>query len=76
MRLVTDYHHEYDAKSLVISSGDRFLTKQQLAGYLSISTRTIERLVHKGIPHTRVADRLRFKACDVESWLAKGGENA
>jgi len=47
---------------------DRFFTKAELAGYLSISTRTIESRIAE-IPHYRLlGSMLRFKKSEIDEW--------
>ncbi len=54
---------------LTYFDSDRFLSKAELAKYLSISTRTIEN--HLGeIPHYRVFNStLTFKKSEIDQWV-------
>jgi len=50
---------------------DRFFTKTELAEYLSISTRSIEKNLSE-IPHYRLLNSmLRFKKSEIDKWLAQ-----
>lgn len=48
-----------------------WLTKQQLAAHLKMSTRTIDRMTLEGLPYTQLGKRRRYKAAEVEQWLVK-----
>jgi excisionase family DNA binding protein len=45
-------------------------TKRQVADYLQLTTRTIDRLMSKGLPHYKIGNqRTRFRISDVQEWL-------
>jgi excisionase family DNA binding protein len=47
-----------------------FLTKQQAGEYLSLSTKTIERLILRGeIPAYKVGRRIRIRRDELEDWI-------
>lgn len=50
---------------------DPWLTKQQLAAHLKMSTRTIDRMTLEGLPYTQLGKRRRYKTAEVEQWLVK-----
>lgn len=46
------------------------LTKVELAEYLKVSKRTIERAVENGMPHYKMNDRtVRFELEEVKDWM-------
>lgn len=45
------------------------MTKEQLAEYLQVSVKTVDRLRKKGLPSFKVADMVRFSTSDVLEWL-------
>ena len=50
---------------------DRFFTKAELAVYLSVSTRTIEKHLAE-IPHYRLhGSMLRFRKSEIDEWTAQ-----
>jgi len=50
---------------------DRFFTKAELAVYLSVSTRTIEKHLAE-IPHYRLhGSMLRFRKSEIDEWMAQ-----
>lgn len=61
-----------DGRSARAAGGlERLLTTQELAGFLSLHVKTVERMARAGrLPSLRVAGRLRFKPSDIASWLA------
>jgi len=49
---------------------DQLLTIQEVADYLSVSPKTVRRLVsRRGLPHIRFGRVLRFERGDVFRWL-------
>jgi hypothetical protein len=50
-----------------------WLAKAQLAEYLACSERWIEVRMTEGMPHARIAGRIKFRASDVERWLEENG---
>lgn len=57
---------------------DNYLTRDQLAAELGVTTRTISRWrwERKGPPAHRIAGRVMFKRPDVEAWLEQQREDA
>ncbi len=54
---------------------DRFFTKAELAVYLSVSTRTIEKHLAE-IPHYRLhGSMLRFKKSEIDEWVEQYRES-
>jgi len=54
---------------------DRFFNKSELAKYLSVSTRTIEKNLDE-IPHYRLhGSMLRFKKSEIDEWTAQFRED-
>lgn len=51
-----------------------WLDKHALAQHLSCSVRSIEGIVHLGVPHAIMFGRLKFRASEVEAWLASTGQ--
>ena len=47
----------------------RLLTLPEVAAYLSVSPKTVRRLVARGFPHIRFGRVLRFDPADVHRWL-------
>ena len=45
------------------------LTIEQVAGVLSVSPKTVRRLVRRGFPHVRFGRVLRFDPADVQRWI-------
>jgi excisionase family DNA binding protein len=45
------------------------MTKEQLAEYLKISVKTVDRLRKEGMPSFKVLNMVRFSASDVLEWL-------
>jgi len=49
---------------------DSLLTKEEVAGYLQISPRTIESWVWRGkIPHIKIGRCVRFDLDQIQEWL-------
>ena len=49
----------------------RLLTLPEVAAYLSLSSKSVRRLVAtRGLPHFRLGRVLRFDPADVSRWLA------
>lgn len=48
---------------------DDVMTKEQLAEYLKISVKTVDRLRKQGMPSFKVLNMVRFSANDVLEWL-------
>lgn len=49
---------------------DRLLTKEEIAGYLHLSPRTIESWVSRGrIPHIKLGRAVRFDVKAIQEWL-------
>ncbi len=50
----------------------RLLTPKEVADFLSVSARTIKRLVAEGnIPAVRVRNSMRFKLQDIEQYIER-----
>jgi excisionase family DNA binding protein len=48
---------------------DQLLTLQQVAAYLSVSPRTVRRLLLRGLPSVRFGRLVRFREQDVARWV-------
>jgi excisionase family DNA binding protein len=48
---------------------EEILTKEELATYLKVTPRTIDRLRKTGLPSFKVGDSVRFKKDEVLKWL-------
>ena len=49
-----------------------YVTKLQIADYLQLRPRTIDRWMTEGMPHYRLgARRTRFKISEVEEWMRR-----
>ncbi len=58
---------------------ENLMSKKEVAEYLSVSTKTIERLVQRGeLPQYKIGKTVRYKKEDVEKYLESikevGGE--
>ena len=54
---------------------EKLLTLNDLADYLSVSRRTVYRILKKGdLPGYRVGNHLRFRHSDIEKWLRSNQE--
>jgi excisionase family DNA binding protein len=53
---------------------DEILTKEELASYLKVTERTIDRLRKKGMPFFKVGDTVRFKKDAVLNWLEENSQ--
>lgn len=47
------------------------LTKRDLAAALGVSTRTIERWTHAGLPTRSIGESIRFNRFEVEAWVRR-----
>ena len=47
------------------------LTKRDLAAALGVSTRTVERWVHAGLPTRSIGESTRFNRFEVEAWVSR-----
>jgi excisionase family DNA binding protein len=56
---------------LVVAREERWLTPKELADHLSCSVRTISNYHRAGMPHLMVGSHPRYRASDVEAWLAR-----
>jgi excisionase family DNA binding protein len=54
---------------------DAILTKKQLADYLKVTERTIDRLREEGLPCFNVGKVIRFDRDEVLKWLKENGKN-
>jgi excisionase family DNA binding protein len=50
---------------------EEMLTKEELAGFLKIGPRTIDRLRKEGLPYIKVGSAVRFEKSKVLDWLEK-----
>ena len=58
--------------SVDLGPDDRLLTVREVAAYLGVSAKTVERKARLGmLPSLRVFGRVRFRRSDVASWLAE-----
>jgi hypothetical protein len=49
---------------------ERFATKRDIASMLSVSTRTLDNLLRKGLPHIALSRRkLLFDPAEVKNWI-------
>ena len=55
---------------------DEFCTKKEIATYLKVTERTIDRLREKGLPCIKIRSKIvRFDKDDVLGWLKRYTEN-
>jgi excisionase family DNA binding protein len=53
-------------------SADRLLTIPEVAAFLRLNLKTVERMAREGrLPSLRVCGRVRFRPSDIASWLAE-----
>jgi hypothetical protein len=57
------------SESEVEGSGERWVTKQQLAGHLGVTARWIEYQQRLGLPYLRMGGMNRYRVSEVEVWL-------
>lgn len=50
-----------------------WLGKAAIAEYFACSEKWIELRMDEGLPHARIAGRIKFRASDVERWLEDNG---
>ncbi len=50
-----------------------WLDKKGLGDYLACSERWIEERMAEGMPHVKIAGRIKFKASEIEPWLEEKG---
>lgn len=48
------------------------ITKSELAKRLSVCSRTVDRMLVKGMPHVKIGTAVRFDYDEVIAWLKKG----
>ena len=61
---------QVDIRSIIITGGDKMLTRKQLAEYMQVSERTIDRYREQGMPfHKLPTGSIRFKLEEVEKWM-------
>ncbi len=53
---------------------EEILTKEELATYLKVTERTIDRLRKKGMPFLKVGDSVRFKKDAILKWLEENSQ--
>lgn len=56
-----------------MTEDERWLKKTEMAAYLGCSIRSIQYAMKKGMPHTVIVGRIKFRVSEVESWLAENG---
>ena len=46
------------------------LTKRQLASYIQLTPRTVDRLMARGLPHYKIGNqRARFRISEIHQWM-------
>jgi excisionase family DNA binding protein len=55
---------------LVSNGPERWLTPRELADHLGCSVRTVSNYQRAGMPHQMVGSHPRYRASEVEAWLA------
>lgn len=50
-----------------------WLDKRAMAAHLSCSVRSLERLMHQGLPHSTILGRAKFQVSAVLPWLEEHG---
>lgn len=73
MEAVIGHSKEFSDEFTVSGQAEPWLSKQAIADYLSCSTRKIERLMSRGMPHARLGAQARFKCSAIDEWLQSGG---
>lgn len=53
---------------------EQVLTKEELATYLKVTQRTIDRLRKEGMPFFKVGTNIRFGKEEVLKWLKENGK--
>jgi excisionase family DNA binding protein len=62
--------HELPARPPAVTAPDRYLSRAELADYLGVCVKTIDRNVREGCPSHTFGRRLRrFRVAEVERWL-------
>lgn len=54
---------------------EEFLTKSELAKFLKVSERTIDRMREKGLPSFKLGSNVRFEKESVLKWLNENKHN-
>jgi excisionase family DNA binding protein len=63
---------EFPGRPPATVAPDRYLTRAELAEHLSVSTKTIDRMLREGLPCHRFGRRLvRLRLREVETWLER-----
>jgi excisionase family DNA binding protein len=72
---ITDYHTGFIRWRICLSEPtERWLRVEEIAAHLGVAPVTIYRYLEKGvIPCHRVGKLWRFKASEVDAWVAMGG---
>lgn len=53
-----------------MSTNQALVTTEELANYLGVSVRTVQRLTAAGsLPHYKVGRSVRYRSTDIERWL-------
>ena len=66
-------HHEGSGRVGEVVRLEPWLDKKALAEYLGCGERWIEYRMDEGMPHARIAGRIKFRATEVEPWLERHG---
>jgi hypothetical protein len=56
-----------------VANREPWLDKKRLILHLSCSERWIEYRMEEGLPHARIAGRVKFRISEVERWLEQHG---
>jgi excisionase family DNA binding protein len=59
----------------ILKSRRRFLSKEALAEYLGVSTRTIKTWRARGLPGRKVGREVMFELSEVEQWIDREGNS-
>lgn len=54
-------------RPVVIGGG--YMTKHQAASYLCVTTRTVERWQHEGLPYHRVGGKNLYRRAELDEWV-------
>lgn len=76
MEAVIGHSKEFSNEFTVSDLPEPWLSKRAIADYLSCSTRKIERLMSRGMPHARLGAQARFRCSAVDKWLESGEAQA
>jgi predicted DNA-binding transcriptional regulator AlpA len=52
------------------NDSDRLLTKREIAQFIGQTSRSVENLMKRGMPHLKLSPRAtRFRLTDIQQWL-------